>query len=112
LREPEFAQTHPDGVMTDGQAGGEFVERGVRMFANVGRQFLGIELAPLSPGGFGGEGARLGGGEIAIDAAPSQIEVLCRRHLGPTGLHKLDDPFPQIQRVSFHARSLSPYVPM
>jgi hypothetical protein len=98
--------------MADGQAGGEFVEGGVRLFFDVRRQFLGIQLAPFSPTGFGGERAGFGGGEIAINRAPGQVEVPCRCDLGTTGLHKFDDPFPQIQRVSFHAHSLSPYVPM
>lgn len=79
--------------MADGQAGGEFLKRGVGLLFYLGRQFLRIELAPFSPTGFGRQRAGLGGGEIAIDAAPRQIEVLGRRHLGATSLHKLDDPF-------------------
>ena len=80
--------------MTDGQAGGEFLERGGGRLLDLGRQFFWVELAPFAPGGFGGEDAGFGGGEITIDGAPRQREVLGRRHLGATGLHKLDDPFP------------------
>jgi hypothetical protein len=79
--------------MADGQAGGEFVEGGVRMFLNVGRQFFGVELAPLAPAGFRGERPRLGGGKVAIDRAPGQVEAAGRRHLGTPGLKKFHHPF-------------------
>ena len=35
-REAEFSQLHPDGVVADGQGGGDFFERGVRLLLDVG----------------------------------------------------------------------------
>lgn len=79
--------------MADGKAGGEFLERGVRMFSDVGLKFLGIELAPFPPGRFRGERPRLGGGQIAVDRAPPHVKAARRLDLGTAGLNKLDDPF-------------------
>lgn len=79
--------------MADGQGGGEFVERGVRLFFNVGRKFLGVELAPLAPARFRGQGARLGGGEVAIDRTPGHDKAAHGLSLGTPGLEKFDDPF-------------------
>ena len=98
--------------MADAKDGGEFLERGVRLLADVGLKFLGIELAPGSPGRFRGERPRGGGGQIAVDRAPPHGKAARRLGLGTAGLNKLDDPFASIQRVSFHPQSLSPSVPM
>lgn len=98
--------------MADVKDGGEFLKRGLGMLFDVGRKFLGIKRAPLAPAGFGGERARFGGGQITIDRAPPQIKAAGRLHLGTTRLKKFHDPLPQIQRISFHTQSLSPYVPM
>ena len=98
--------------MADLKDSGQFLERGLGMLFNVRRKSLGIERAPLAPACFGGERPGLGGGEVAIDRAPGQFEAAGRFNLGTAGLKKFHDPFPQIQRISFHAPSLSPYVPM
>ena len=98
--------------MTDRQAGGEFFKRGVGVFFDVGRKFLGIQLAPFPPARFGGEGASLGGGQIAVNRASSQVKTTCRLNLGTARLKKFHDPFPQIQRISFHAPTVSAYVPL
>ena len=98
--------------MADGQGGGDFFERGVRLFLDVGGKFLRIQLAPFSPARLGGQLPGFGGGQVAIDRAPSQVETSCRLNLGTAGLKKFHDPFPQIQRIGFHAHSLSPHVPM
>jgi hypothetical protein len=98
--------------MADLKDGGEFLERGIGMLFNVRLKFLGIERAPLAPAGFRGERPGLGGGEVAINRAPGQREVAGRFDLGAARLKKLHHPFPQIQRISFHAQSLPPYVPM
>jgi hypothetical protein len=79
--------------MADGQTGGEFVERGVGLFLDVGRKFLGVELAPLPPACFRGERARFGGGQIAIDRAPPHVKAAGRLNLGTASLEKFDDPF-------------------
>lgn len=80
--------------MADGQGGGEFLERGIRMFFDVGRKFLGIERAPFPPARFGGERARLGGGQIAINGAPPHRKAPGRLDLGAASLKKLHHPFP------------------
>ena len=72
--------------MADGQTGGQFVERSIRMFLDVGRQFLGIELAPFAPARFGGEGAGFGGGQIAVNRAPSHVKAAHGLGLGAAGL--------------------------
>ena len=98
--------------MADVKDGGEFFECGIGMLFNVRLKFLGIERAPLAPACFGGERARFGGGQIAINRAPPHLKAPGRLDLGAAGLKKLYHPFPQIQRISFHASILSPYVPM
>ena len=98
--------------MADVKDGGEFFECGIGMLFNVRLKFLGIERAPLAPACFGGERARFGGGQIAIDRAPPQRKAAGRLDLGAASLKKFHDPFPQIQRIGFHAPILSAYVPM
>ena len=98
--------------MADVKDGLKFFERGVGMRFNVRLKFLGIQRAPFAPAGFGGERARFGGGQIAVNRAPPQVKAPRRFHLGTAGLKKFDDALPQIQRISFHAPTLSPYVPM
>lgn len=80
--------------MADVKNGGEFLKRGLRMSFDVGRKFLGIERAPLAPAGLGGERARFGGGQIAIDRAPPQRKAAGRLDLGAAGRKKLHHPFP------------------
>ena len=89
--------------MADLKDGSEFLERGLGMLFNVRLKFLRIECAPLAPAGFRGERPGLGGGEVAINRAPGQLEVAGRLDLGAARLKKLHHPFPQIQRISFHA---------
>ena len=64
------------------------------MLVDVGRKFLGTKGAPFSPARFGGERARFGGGQIAIDGAPPHVKAAGRLHLGAAGLKKLHHPFP------------------
>ena len=80
--------------MADGQAGGQFVEGRSRMFFDVGLKFFGVELAPSPPAGFRGERAALGGGQIAVDRAPPQVEAAGRLDLGTARLEKFHDPLP------------------
>ena len=58
--------------MADGKDGFEFFERGVGVFFDVGRKFLGIELAPFPPARFRGERAGLDGVEIPVNGTPPQ----------------------------------------
>ena len=82
----------------------EFLERGRRMLANVRLKLGRIEFAPVPPAGLWGQRALLGGLQIAIDRAAGQAEAAGGLGLGTPFPDELDDPFPQIQRVSFHAR--------
>jgi len=90
----------------------EFLERGVGMFLDVGVKFGGVEFAPGTPARFGGQGVGLEGGEVAVNGAAGDAEAAGGFGLGAAGLEKLHHPFPQIQRVSFHAYTVSVYVPM
>jgi hypothetical protein len=98
--------------MADAKDGLEFFERGVRMLFDVRRKFLGIEFAPLPPTGFGRQGALLGGHQIAVNRTPGQVKPPGGPDFGTTVLNEFDDPFPQVQRIGFHAKSMSDYVPM
>ena len=70
--------------MTDVEDRLDFLKGGVGMLANMGGEFDGVELAPAAPGGLGGEGVGLGGGEVAINGAFAQREppggLVRRRH--------------------------------
>ena len=72
------------------------MERGIRMFLDVGLKFFGVKLAPLPPARFRRKRAALGGGQIAVDRAPPQVEAACRLNFGTARLQKFHDPFPQI----------------
>ena len=98
--------------MTDIKDGLEFFECGVGMLFNMRLKFLGIQRSPFPPACFGGERARLGGGQIAVNRAPPQIKPPGRLDFGTTRIEEFDHPLPQIQRIGFHAKSLSPHVPM
>ena len=80
--------------MADLKDSGEFLERGLGMLFNVRLEFLRIERAPLAPTGFRGERPGLGGGKVAIDRAPGQLEAAGRLDLGAACLKKLHHPFP------------------
>ena len=80
--------------MADVKDGLEFFERCVRMLFNVGLKFLGIELAPFAPACFWGERAVFGGGQIAVDRAPTEVKAARRLDLGTASLKKFHDPFP------------------
>ena len=80
--------------MADVKDGLEFFERGVRMLFDVGLKFLGIERAPFAPACLGGERAMFGGGQIAVDRAPTEVKAPRRRDLGTASLKKFHDPFP------------------
>jgi len=82
----------------------DFLERGVRMFFDVRLKFFGVELAPFSPAGFRGERAGLDGVEIPVNGTPAQVEAPGGLGFGAAGLDEFHHPFPQVQRISFHAR--------
>ena len=90
--------------MADLEDGLDFLERGVGMFFNVGRKFLGVELAPFPPACFRGERAVFGGGQIAINGTPRQSKPPDGLGFGAAALKEVHHPFPQVQRIGFHAR--------
>ena len=90
--------------MADAKDGLEFPEGGVGMLFDVRLKFLGVEFAPFSPTGFRGEGAGLDGGQIPVNGTPRQVETPGRLDFGAAVLDEFHHPFPQVQRISFHAR--------
>jgi hypothetical protein len=85
----------------------QFLQRSVGVVADVRLKLGRIELAPVAPTGLGGQGVRFGRSQVAIDGAFAQPKQ--PGGLGPRAApgHKLHHPLAQIQRVGFHARSLS-----
>ena len=105
-------EADPHGVVADAKDLLQFLERGVGLLADVRLKLGRIELAPVAPTGLGGQGVRFGCGQVAIDGAFAQPKQ--PGGLGPRAApgHKLHHPLAQIQRVGFHARSLSLILPM
>jgi hypothetical protein len=89
--------------MADTKHGLQFFERGVGMDFDVSLKFFGVKLAPGSPALFRGERAFFGGGQIAVNRAPPQIKPPGGLGLGSARMEEFDHPFPQVQRISFHA---------
>jgi len=90
--------------MAHAKHGLEFLERGVGMFFDVRPEFLGVELAPGSPTGFRRQRPLLGGGQIPVNRTPGQIKLPGGLGLGAAAPNEFHHPFPQVQRVGFHAR--------
>jgi hypothetical protein len=82
----------------------EFLEGGVGMLADMRLKLLGVQLAPVAPTLLRGEGTGLGGGQIPVNGTPRQGEAPGGLGLGAARLDELDHPFPQVQRIGFHAR--------
>ena len=81
----------------------EFLEGGVGMLFNMGVEFFGVQLAPVSPALFRGQRAFLGGGQIAVNGASTQIETARGLDFGTTRVEEFHHPFPQVQSIGFHA---------
>ena len=81
----------------------EFLEGGVGMVLDVNLEFLRVELAPMTPAGFGGQRPGLHGGQIAVNGAPTEIKAPGGLGFGAASLDEFHHPFPQVQRISFHA---------
>ncbi len=90
--------------MADAEGLLEFLEGGVGMFFDVNLELLRVEFAPVSPTGFGGQRPRFHGVQIAVNAAPSQFKAAGGLGLGAARLDEFHHPFPQVQRIGFHAR--------
>src|SRR5271163_1475896 len=101
--------------MAHAKHGLDFLERGIGMFFDMGLEFFGVELAPGSPTRFWRQGSLLGGDEIPINGTPRQVKPPAGLGLGTTALDEFHHPFPQVQRIGFHAlkpSSLCPNVNM
>ena len=90
----------------------QFLERGIGMFFDVRLELLGVELAPMSPALLRGQRARFGGGQIPINGTPGQLKTPGGLGFGAAALNEFHHSFPQVQRIGFHAPSLSAYVPI
>ena len=73
------------------------------MFFDVGLEFCGVELAPMSPALFRGQRPFVGGDQIPIDRTPRQIKPPGGLGFGAAALNEFYHPFPQVQRIGFHA---------
>ncbi len=90
--------------MAHAEHGLEFFERGVGMFLDVRLEFFGVELAPMSPTRFRRQRPLLGGGQIPVNGTPRHVEPPDGLGFGAARLDEFHHPFPQVQRIGFHAR--------
>jgi hypothetical protein len=89
--------------MADAEDGLKFLEGGVGMLFDVNLKFLRVEFAPVAPDLFGGQRSRLGGGQITVDGAPTEVKVPGGFDFGAAFVDEFNHPFPQIQCTGFHA---------
>ena len=89
--------------MADAKHGLEFLERGVRMFFDVRLEFMRVELTPMSPALFRGQPPRFHGVQIAVNGAPAEFKTPGGLGFGAARLNEFHHPFPQVQRIGFHA---------
>ena len=90
-------------MMADAKHRLEFLEGGVGMFLDVRLEFLRVEFAPMAPTLFRGQRALFGGDQIPIDRTPGQIKPPGGLGFGAAALNEFHHPFPQVQRIGFHA---------
>ena len=90
-------------MMADAEGFLEFLEGGVGMFFDVRLELLGVELAPMAPALFRGQRARFSGGQIPVNGTPRQIKPPGGLDFGTPALNEFHHPFPQVQRIGFHA---------
>ena len=88
--------------MADAEHRLDFLEGGGGVFFDVSLELCGVELAPFTPTLFRGERALLGGRQIPVNRAASQIKPAGRRGLGATRVEEFNHPLPQVQRIGFH----------
>ena len=81
----------------------KFLECGVGMPGNAGLEFLGVELAPMAPALFRGQRSGLRGIQIPINGTPGQVKPPGGLDFGAARFDEVHHPFPQVQRISFHA---------
>ena len=81
----------------------EFLEGGIGMLFDLGLEFLRVEFAPVSPACFRGQRAGFGGVQIPINGTPGQVEPPGGLGFGAARFDEVHHPFPQVQRICFHA---------
>ena len=84
----------------------EFLEGGIGMLFDVNLELLRVEFAPVSPACFRGQRACFGGVQIPINGTPGQVKPPGGLGFGAARLDEVHHPFPQVQRIGFHAINL------
>src|ERR1035441_3998153 len=74
----------------------QLFERGVGVFFDVRLEFLGVELAPMSPALFRSQRTFFGGVQIPINGTPSYCKLPGGLGFGATALNEFNHPFPQV----------------
>ena len=92
--------------MADAKDGLEFFERGVGVFFDMGAEFFRVELAPGAPARFWRQCALLSGDQIPVNRAPGEVKPPGGLGFGTATRNEFYHPFPQVQRMGFHAREL------
>ena len=92
-------------MMADAKHPLEFLESGVRMSFDVSLELLRVEFAPTTPAGLGSQRPGLDRIQIAVYGAAPQIKAPGSLGFGTTRLDEFHHPFPQVQRICFHARN-------
>ena len=85
------------------------------MFLDLSLEFLRVEFAPMTPAGFGSQRPCLHGVQIAVNGASAEIKTPGSLGFGAAARNEFHHPFPQVQRISFHALkpiSLCPIINM
>jgi hypothetical protein len=81
----------------------QFLERGVGVLFDVRLKFLRVEFTPGSPTGFGRQRPLSGGGQIPVNGTPRQDKPPGGLGFGTAARNEFHHPFPQVQRIGFHA---------
>jgi len=89
--------------MADAEGLLEFLEGGVGMLFDVNLELLRVEFPPVSPALFRGQRPRLYRGQIAVNGAPAEFKAPGGLGFGTARPDEFHHPFPQVQRISFHA---------
>ena len=90
-------------MMADAKHLLEFLEGGIGMLFDVNLELLRVEFAPVSPACFRGQRACFGGVQIPINGTPGQVKPPGSLGFRAARLDEVHHPFPQVQRISFHA---------
>jgi len=84
----------------------QFFERGVGVLFDMAAELLRVELTPGAPARFRWQGSFFGGFQIPVNGTPGQLKTPGGLGFGTTTGNEFHHPFPQVQRISFHADNL------